>query len=378
MNSPESASNIDHALKENADSVVKIIVRGSDPQGNRNVIEGSGFVVYSSNSTLIMTASHVIGSSSLEPSLNKDWLIEGKSGRFRKIDRRISVGRIDANNIFNMIDEDAIVLFDGSSQNLDIAILSVRSKNLPCASLPGLGVLSIGSYYDVVLLGFLRDKNVMTSPPVASEAVSTPEHLLTRAGPARGESGGPWIDMKSGAVLAIASSTGHDNERHEGIGVPITRAIGEMERIIYQNEPDLRDLYRVLGGTLYANFLEGQKAKETANRSKELAANLENFIKTSAARSVDEAKSRALSEVSLHHDTEKYVRHIMKLIGGDQLKKIYEGAPRTTADHICETIVEVLDFNKCHPPDVFLKLRDAYRSLYAERTTSGMTVCRGL
>ncbi|MFO1159328.1 MAG: serine protease [Reyranellaceae bacterium] len=200
-------------------SMVKITVTGTPYKSTQNrdkTIEGTGFIVYSQKGrTYLLTALHVIGSSDTDPSKNRDWNVE-----FGAVDRKIALQILDARGNLTPITTEVEVVRT-EYLNIDIAILSFSGTGYPILPL-GDPLLEKVELRDVMLMGFRKGKKELSQPPQTGRGVTKNLKYLTNASSLEGESGGPWIDIDTGKVFAVASLINNASDVPSKEATPVT------------------------------------------------------------------------------------------------------------------------------------------------------------
>ena len=190
-------------LDRSAPAIGKIIVRGSDLQGSGNITkEGTGFFIYSANgSTLLLTAAHVVGSNETDQTKNPDWKVENG-----KIDRHIEVLSSDEHGSLISRSTNVQVVPVSLGSGIDLSLLMINDvdgfKTLPIAY----SIDENRPLRQVLLLGFPERSTSLHRPtPLGFGQLGSPTvYGIQGASSEQGESGGPWIDIHSGTVLAVA------------------------------------------------------------------------------------------------------------------------------------------------------------------------------
>ncbi len=197
-------------------SVVKITVTGQRPSGTRKEETGTGFIVANNDGFLfIVTANHVIGSSATAQAENRDWsVLDGQ------IERKISVSGFGLDGVWREIGEAQNIDFN-TFQNIDIALLTIGGgPELP--PMPLKRSTHWGETREIMLLGFRGKLQNFTSPiPIGyGERANFTDYNTDKPSRA-GESGGPWIDIRSGNVIAVASRVDYSSAAPSNLAVPI-------------------------------------------------------------------------------------------------------------------------------------------------------------
>jgi hypothetical protein len=181
-------------------AAVKLRVSGMSPGGASRNLEGTGFFIYSDDKmSFLLSALHVVGSSETEQAKNPDWRVENGEPV-----RRIRLQSFDANGAIARTIEDVYVA-PVYLPGVDIALLMVEVggfKTLPLAT----NLIEKIDLHDVILLGVRAGATRLTRPiPFGQGSIVRFKYVTTV--PSRlGESGGPWVDIASGKVFAVASA----------------------------------------------------------------------------------------------------------------------------------------------------------------------------
>ena len=159
---------------------------------------GIGIIVASSHGTLILTARHVIGSSSLDQRSNSDWYVQGD-----QISRTIKVEGLDGNGVLTTLSEAAF--FKMENEQFDIALIGIEPYGFPVAKIRQYS-LERQQQLEVMLLGFEAGKRELSNPyKLGVGTLDAANRFITASRAGHGESGGAWIETKTGYVIAIAS-----------------------------------------------------------------------------------------------------------------------------------------------------------------------------
>jgi Trypsin-like peptidase domain len=195
-----SAQKIQGLFDRIKSAVVKIKVEGTDPFDKLKKKEGSGFFIYSSqNRSFLLTARHVVGSSETQQPLNPDWKVENG-----QILRKIKIESLNDNGTLVLRSDDGLVAPTGLPSGVDMALLMVEQDGFPILPLAKRLTEKV-PLHDVILLGFREGKSQLTRP-IPSGTGSLVGFTYSTSIPSQpGESGGPWVDLKSGKVFALAS-----------------------------------------------------------------------------------------------------------------------------------------------------------------------------
>jgi hypothetical protein len=218
-------------------AVVKIEVNGTAPNGQVDKRRGTGFIVSSSGMfTFIVTAGHVLGSNEKEDQTrNKDWQVQ--NGKI--VNRKVQVFFPDGQG--SLVEKKVdVVPIDIAVPGTDLALFSINGT--------GYTSLSLGDAADtdqprkVLLLGYKAESWGLTKPAVMGMGQNTtPLRYRTEKESSRGESGGPWIDLKSGKVLAVASKTETESSDSSFDSTPITlikSTLGPLQPAVHQADRD--------------------------------------------------------------------------------------------------------------------------------------------
>jgi hypothetical protein len=198
-------------------AIVKLVVDGQTPSGGNRHEEGSGFFVYSDQGvSFLITALHVVGSSETEQSKNSDWLVDNGM-----VVRTIELEYLDSHGSLISRGKDVYVA-PTALPGVDLALLMIRQDGYPTVLLADRLVDRIGPH-DVLLLGYQAGKSSLTIPiPVGVGQLQSPTTYLTSVPSHRGESGGPWIDLQSGRVFAVARSVNTSPNSPSNEATPVT------------------------------------------------------------------------------------------------------------------------------------------------------------
>jgi hypothetical protein len=186
-------------LTSSQGAIVKLVVEGKDPTGNDKHAEGSGFFIYSGPGiSFLLTAQHVVGSSETEQAKNPDWFVDNG-----KVVRTIQISSLDEHGNLQSHGQEVFVV-PTALPGIDIALLSFLQGGYPTLRLADRLVDKLGPH-DVMLLGYQAGRSSITVPiPIGIGQLQTPTTYVTSVPSHRGESGGPWIDIRSGRVFAVA------------------------------------------------------------------------------------------------------------------------------------------------------------------------------
>ncbi|WP_338692467.1 serine protease [Bradyrhizobium sp. 26S5] len=219
-------------------AIVKLVVEGRDPNGDTKKIQGSGFFVFSGQDmSILLTAAHVIGSNETVPSNNPDWLVENGV-----IVRKIS--------LFGLDEKGSLVLRSNEVNpgppfpGIDLVLLQINQSGYP--SLPlAKSYADISGLHDIVLLAFEAEKSQLPIPPVTGIGqVSSPVTLKTTVPSQPGQSGGAWVDLKSGLVVGIAR--GANGGSFEA--TPVTAVHPFLTPFLPSSPPPVTVAYKICSG----------------------------------------------------------------------------------------------------------------------------------
>jgi hypothetical protein len=192
-----TAERAQHIIDQSKRAIVKISVSGTASDGHHVDTEGTGFFVGSSlQRSYLLTAAHVIGSSDEEPS-NPDWKVENG-----KIDRVIKLSSLDEHNNLVRLNGEVHVLPTGLP-GVDIALLMIDQGGYPIIPL-GDPLSSNAQLNEVMLLAFQKGQKELTTPITIGVGQTSGIIYKTNVPSREGESGGPWIEMRTGQVVAVA------------------------------------------------------------------------------------------------------------------------------------------------------------------------------
>lgn len=180
-------------------AIVKIKVDGIRPDDTHSHKEGTGFFIFSKNKvSFLLTASHVIGSSETEQTKNPDWKVENGT-----VSRKISIEARNEHGALNDVGGRVDVAPTAGS-GVDIALLMIKQDGYSILSLANQLIDKI-PIHTVALLGYQDGQEDLTVPiPVGNGQIDSPVKYVTSVASHFGESGGPWIDLDSGRVFAVA------------------------------------------------------------------------------------------------------------------------------------------------------------------------------
>jgi hypothetical protein len=220
---------VQNVLERSSPAIAKLLIRGTGANGANQSREGTAFFIYSGNgSSLLVSAAHVVGSSETEQSRNPDWKVE--NGR---IDRHIEVLTLDEHKSLISRTKEAFVLPDKIGPGVDLTVLMINQdgfKTLPIANT----LTEPSRILQVMLLGFPASSNSLSRPsPIGIGQRATPILFAIKgASSQQGESGGPWIDIKSGTVFAVARGQGTWGDRAAIEGTPISLVLPSLVGIV--------------------------------------------------------------------------------------------------------------------------------------------------
>ena len=209
-------------------AIVKIEVSGKKPNGDKDTRRGTGFIISSKGTfTLILTAGHVLGSNeNRDQTRNEDWQVHNGI-----IERNIQLWIPDGQG--TLVERKADVTTINISQpGTDLALFSINGSGY--TALP---LADSREYFDlprrVVLLGYRASAFGLTKPPPNSSGQSIDiltYRTLAESSP--GESGGPWVDINSGKVVAVASSSQTSSDGPSNDATPVTSIISTLQGLL--------------------------------------------------------------------------------------------------------------------------------------------------
>ena len=201
LNAQMPAERIQALFDRSRFAVVKITVEGTIPKDDNKIKrnEGSGFFIYSdSNRSFLLTSRHLVGSSEVQQTSNPDWKVENG-----EVVRKIKIESLDENGTLRLRSDNALVA-PIPLPGIDIALLMVEQGGFDVLPLTDKLTDNV-TLHDVMLMGFRAGKTALTKP-IPSGTGSLVGFSFATSTPSRhGESGGPWIDVQSGKVFALAS-----------------------------------------------------------------------------------------------------------------------------------------------------------------------------
>jgi S1-C subfamily serine protease len=197
----QSAQQIQRLIDNSKQAVVKIYVTGTTPDGKKTdeATEGTGFFVASNKyASYIVTARHVIGSSDPEQTRNPNW----KVGIDGTPEREIRVESFDERGNLQVV-QGSVAPWP-TDPSMDIAILKIDRGPYPTLTL-GSAFQNNSPTRSVLLLGFPSGSRDLSKTPVIGYGQAADLSFRTSTPTHEGESGGPWIDVESKKVVAVAS-----------------------------------------------------------------------------------------------------------------------------------------------------------------------------
>ena len=245
-----SAHKMQNIIDKYKRAVVKVIVDGTGVDDKNKHREGTGFFIYSNKGvSYLVTANHVIGSNETEQTRNIDWKVE--NGR---IARKITIDIFDEHGALlpNLAD---VLVAPTAIPGVDLALLMLKQDHYTTLTLAEESVDEI-EMHNVVLLGFQNGRVEFTVPiPNGTGQLASPSRYVTSIPSHSGESGGPWIDLESGKVFAVASEVQNDPSGPSNEATPVTLI-----------RPSLSAYFKLAGlelDELYENGLPPLKSKTT-------------------------------------------------------------------------------------------------------------------
>jgi hypothetical protein len=221
-------------------AVVKIKVEGTAPDDKIKRREGSGFFIYSDqNRSFLLTARHVLGSSETQQNQNPDWKVENG-----EVVRKIRIDSLDERGALVLRSEEVLVA-PTSPLGIDIVLLMVDQGRYPTLEIAN-QLAEKSPLSDVVLLGFREGKSALTRPIPAAIGSLVGFKYRTSIPSQPGESGGPWIDLKSGRVFALASVVKNSPSDPSNEATPVVlikstlRDYFESAGLALDSDPDVR------------------------------------------------------------------------------------------------------------------------------------------
>jgi Trypsin-like peptidase domain len=197
--SAATAAEVQARFDKAKNAVVKVTVTGTKPDGITKVTrEGSGFFVFSNKDiSFLLTAQHVVGSSETDQTRNSDWLVEDGD-----VKRKIKIESLNEQGSLVVRSDDASVAPLNVS-NVDIALIGLQQG--PFAHLPLVSQFTEKvPLHDVMLMGFQAGESSLRKPIPIGTGQIVRLRYATSIPSKPGESGGPWIDLGSGKVFAVA------------------------------------------------------------------------------------------------------------------------------------------------------------------------------
>lgn len=205
-------------------SIVKITVTGRDPEGrSKSAVEGSGSIIYSGKFTLILTAEHLLGSSSIDSQSNRDWQIV--NGR---VDRKIRIESLDERGRLLLVNPDATVFPVRFPSGIDVAVLSVPQRGFPKVTMPATPP-AFETTFNVMLMGFMAQQSDLSMPFQMGRGVARASGEFVTNQPSRpGESGGAWVDGDTGILLAVASGQRNNPANPIFVATPVALVLDQI------------------------------------------------------------------------------------------------------------------------------------------------------
>jgi hypothetical protein len=213
----QTAQRAQDLFDRNKQAVAKIKITGTTPDGRDVRFEGSGFFVYSDQKmSFLLTAGHVIGSSETQQNRNPDWKVENGN-----VSRTIQIESLDENGNLILRNSEVYVAPLAAGLGLDIALLMINQSGFPTLPLAD-QLVEKADLHEVMLLGFPKQERSLRRPiPVGTGQLIGLRYATTV--PSReGESGGPWIDLQSGKVFAVASGVKNAPSSPSNDSTPVT------------------------------------------------------------------------------------------------------------------------------------------------------------
>ena len=222
----------------NRASIVKVVASGIGPDGVSKRLLGSGFVAtFNQGQLFIVTAKHVVGSDVSDSSKNEDWSVENGA-----VQRKIEIFGLDEGNIFRKIGTAEEVAIN-RPENIDLALLVITNG----PELPSLKLRHAAPpnelNRDVMLMAFKSNKGFLTQPIPLAEGARAQYYQYVLSSPSTtGESGGPWIDLKSGGVIAVAHGIEASQTAPSTLAVPvdfvmqILKSVGQSANLRYVDD----------------------------------------------------------------------------------------------------------------------------------------------
>ena len=210
-------------------SVVKITVSGNRPFGEPRHEQGTGFVVaYSAPFLYVVTAGHVVGSGAARQQDNADWHVQDGN-----IKRTIRIAGFDQNGFWRELGGRVEQVPLAGEQNVDLALLVVTDG----PELAPIPLMRAGEHAtrtrEVMLMGFRGASKLLTSPiPIGNGAQKSLYTYETSVASRQGESGGPWIDLKSGGVIAVVSRLSARPEAASWLAIPADLVANAVDALL--------------------------------------------------------------------------------------------------------------------------------------------------
>jgi hypothetical protein len=204
-------------IEQLSPAIVKIEVSGTNPDGQMSKRRGTGFIISSKGAfTLVATAAHVLGSNETDQTRNRDWLVQ--NGKLAN--RTVQIWIPDTHG--SMVERKTEVTpIEVAVPGVDLVLFSIDGfgyKSLPLAN-PD----DTNQRRRVVLLAYKAESFGLTKPATAGWGQNTnPLKYRTDVESRNGESGGPWIDVDSGRVVAVASASLVDTDGPSYDATPVT------------------------------------------------------------------------------------------------------------------------------------------------------------
>lgn len=217
-------------------SVVRITASGSSPKGVSHKEFGSGFVVaYEKPWLFIVTAGHVVGSSSPRQIENADWFVDA-AGR---VDRKIEVSAYDVGGVWREIGQgEHVPLLGGAAVDLALIVVTDGPELAP---LPLMRSADRSGTREVMLMGYRGDGRHFRTPiPMGKGARTGFNNYSTDQPSLKGESGGPWIDLRGGSVIAVASRVDTSPDSPSTLAVPSDFVVSAVGALLIQKQASLK------------------------------------------------------------------------------------------------------------------------------------------
>jgi len=219
-------------------AIIKVIVRGTAPDGQLSTRTGTGFIIASKGPfTFIVTAGHVLGSNETDQTKNADWKVENQ--RIAKRDIQLLFPDSQVGGLVERKTD--VVPIEIAIPGIDLALFSITGAGFPTLPLADSSE-DTNQPRKVMLLGFRASSYALTRPaPNGTGQNSTPLKYHTDAESRYGESGAPWIDLQSGKVVAVASASQIEADGPSYEATPITLIIstlGNLQIGVHQIDRD--------------------------------------------------------------------------------------------------------------------------------------------